>query len=466
MNPELQRRIWTDLTPGRLGFLLGVLALVFAVAWAISRPGDRVSAVGGVASALFVGLAVLWGGRNAGEAVAGDVRDRTWDLQRMSALSASQMAWGKFAGATLFVWIGAAVCLAAMAFAPATDLLGSAATPEGPGAKLFALWRSAGGAVLAQLAAFVAALLVLRRGVAGVRWSLVVSVGAALAVWSVVSGATSGPAVIAFDPETGALEGWRSVRWYGVTAPGPLFASVLIGLAVAVTALGAVRLLRRDLLERSDGLFLSGALLLTGVILGGLFDDAPLSLPGYAGAWLQIVGVALTAGAWAAAVIEPKDPRRLLRALDLSRAGRLRDAAALAPAFALPALLGLALMAPGAALVALAGPPDRSTDWALLPAVALFVVRDIAVIVGFSAGPRPEKGEFPALVLLGLSYAALGPLADALAQPARALFLPTVSGFGGAAFGLLAAATGATLACMFAVWRLRRRGQGAGLPET
>jgi hypothetical protein len=51
--------------------------------------------------------------------VSEEVRDRTWDWQRLSALTPWEMAWGKLAGATAFTWYGAAICLAALVLAGA-----------------------------------------------------------------------------------------------------------------------------------------------------------------------------------------------------------------------------------------------------------------------------------------------------------------------------------------------------------
>ena len=68
---------------------------------------------------MFVLLVHFWGARQSSEAVTEEVRDRTWDWQRLSALTPWAVAWGKLAGATAFTWYGAVICLAALAFAAA-----------------------------------------------------------------------------------------------------------------------------------------------------------------------------------------------------------------------------------------------------------------------------------------------------------------------------------------------------------
>lgn len=456
MNPELQRRIWTDVTPRRLGFLAIVLAVVLAVAWALPHPDDKVATVARTAAAIFFVLTVLWGGRNAGEAISADIRDRTWDLQRMSALSASSMAFGKFVGATLFVWIGALACVAVMAAAPATDLLDIAIAPEGPLPQLFALWRQVGSALLAQVAAFVAAILAMRRGVSGVRWSLVVSVGAALAVWSLLQAATSGFAAFRFD-ESGVLEGWSTSVWWGLDITVALFVSAIIVVYILLGALAAVRLIRRDMLERGDGLFLGIVAVITGVLFGGFAHEGSDTSNGLA-AGIGLAAAIVIAIAWVAAIIEPKDPRRTARTAALFRGGRIAEAVVTAPAFVVPLLAGaLALVV---FIVVGAAQGLEVAVLALPVCVLFFAIRDIALILGFCAGERPDKGEFPALVVLALSYVALGPLVSELARPAAAVFWPMTDSFPGIAgpiYGLMAAATPAILAVVWAAMRLQKR---------
>lgn len=119
MNPELRRNLWLELTTHRLIAMPGVLFLVFAM-FIATDTSNWPAAVFSTAVALFVLLVQLWGVRQASEAVTEEVRDRTWDWQRLSALSPWQMTWGKLAGATAFTWYGGAICLLAMGIAAAS----------------------------------------------------------------------------------------------------------------------------------------------------------------------------------------------------------------------------------------------------------------------------------------------------------------------------------------------------------
>lgn len=118
MNPELRRNLWLELTAHRLIAMPGVLLLVFAMFVAAEAP-HWAPGMFSTGTLLFVLLVHLWGARQSSEAVTEEVRDRTWDWQRLSALGPWQMAWGKLAGATAFTWYGGAICLAAMGIAAA-----------------------------------------------------------------------------------------------------------------------------------------------------------------------------------------------------------------------------------------------------------------------------------------------------------------------------------------------------------
>jgi len=150
MNPELRRNLWLELTLHRVVALpVGlVLAFMLAYSWARDDPNGSLATT---AVTFFIGFA-LWGAMHAGDAVIGEVRARTWDGQRMSAIEPWTMTWGKLVGAPAFAWLGALLCLFVFVlFSPSANTFGT---------MLFLL----SGAVLVQALALNGSVVAARRG--------------------------------------------------------------------------------------------------------------------------------------------------------------------------------------------------------------------------------------------------------------------------------------------------------------
>jgi hypothetical protein len=111
MNPELRRNLWLELSLHRLVAVPVALGLVLLLAYKLGE-ADPYPPMAATAMGLFIACA-MWGGVQAGDSVLGEVRARTWDGQRMSAIEPWAMTWGKLAGAPAFAWYGGALCLAA-----------------------------------------------------------------------------------------------------------------------------------------------------------------------------------------------------------------------------------------------------------------------------------------------------------------------------------------------------------------
>ncbi len=107
MNPELRRNLWLELTPRRVTTMTVFLVLIF---FASTLSGNLLTPAG-VAYDLYYFIVIVWGTWNAALSVVGEIRERTWDFQRLSALSAGEMTWGKLFGATALNWYGGVICL-------------------------------------------------------------------------------------------------------------------------------------------------------------------------------------------------------------------------------------------------------------------------------------------------------------------------------------------------------------------
>jgi hypothetical protein len=111
MNPELLRNLRIQLNPKRLVVMPVLIGLVLLAA-ALDQREDPLSFLYFCSGCLFGVICWFWGARCAGNAIVDELRDRTWDAQRMSAMTPWRMAWGKLAGSTAFQWYGGAFCLA------------------------------------------------------------------------------------------------------------------------------------------------------------------------------------------------------------------------------------------------------------------------------------------------------------------------------------------------------------------
>jgi len=108
MNPELQRNLWLEASPFRLVLIAGLVLLAFAAASVAPR---GIGSTSTVALALYWFFAVLWGTRSAALSVVAEIRERTWDGQKLSSIGPWEMVWGKLFGATSANWFGALLCL-------------------------------------------------------------------------------------------------------------------------------------------------------------------------------------------------------------------------------------------------------------------------------------------------------------------------------------------------------------------
>jgi len=120
VNPELQRNLWLELTPLRLIGMPAVLVATFILI-ALLAPDSRRETLVIFSLVLYGALVFLWGTRQASESVIIEVRDRTWDGQRMSSIGPWSMTWGKLFGSAVYPWYGGLLCLLSYAFLTGGD---------------------------------------------------------------------------------------------------------------------------------------------------------------------------------------------------------------------------------------------------------------------------------------------------------------------------------------------------------
>ena len=390
MNPEFQRNLWLEAGSRRLAWTAVVLAAVFGAAVLVGGQ-FTLRAVGTAGIVVFLAAGLVWGPRVAGRAVADEVVQRTWDFQRLSALSAWEMTWGKLFGAASLSWIAA---LTGLVLATVAAML-----TGGEGKAIQAAVSGLGAAVLLQAGSMALALVGVRRAraegrVAGFRFTFGGLVGLVL-----VLSALARVLPIRGQGLGGPLEwmgaGFGEVAWWGVAVPSGWFMALSLPAFAGWAVVAAWRLMRLELQMENFPWAWPLFVLFAGVWAAGLVDA------GWA-ARFAVAGAVFAACAYASAFAEPADRVRLRQFAGALGRRDLMGAAYLAPAAIAPVKLAL-LAVVGVAL----SPPDpggRDPSALLALAAFAFLLRDLGVIAYFRFGPRPARGDFGAVLGLFLAY--------------------------------------------------------------
>jgi len=413
MNPEFRRNLWLELTPRRVLLMVIVLGLAFFAA-ALSGGTDYRPAW--VAEMAYYFIVVIWGSRNAALSVVGEIRDRTWDGQRLSSLSASGMTWAKLFGSTIYNWFGGAICLVVIA---ASQFVHKGQFVAG----LDVVYFLALG-VISQAVALLASLVAVRRRQSHSRFGLflyqVAGIVAALVVVFLWKAADPTGSFITHKPAS------DFVQWWGRNLDARPFFLVTLALFTGWTLVGCYREMRVELKMRNGPLVWAAFLLFMGVYVAG-FDAwlAPVTATsGWDAVALRLALAASTyAGlSYAMILLEPKD-RVLYRWLggELAK-GRVAGF-----------LLGLqgwmmSYLATLVVVVALIIGLCRGgllADTAVIASAFAFLTRDIAIFVLFQTLPGRRRGDFAAVAVLFALYLLIPAILRGLGlEEVLAFFLP------------------------------------------
>jgi hypothetical protein len=403
MSPELRRNVWLEFTPSRVILMTSVLGLVALAVYLIS--GRHFTPLAPVGVAGYVFITIFWGSRNAARSVIGEIRERTWDFQRLSAVSPVSMTVGKLIGATSYTWYGG--LLALLIATPGLTRVMDA----GEVAASLALLISCG--LLAHAVALGSALAIARRRRADARLSVLPHQAAALAAAIAPSWLIGAFGRRWFDFET-----IREVSWYGAAYGALEFTAIATLLFAAWAVVGSWREMRLELMETNRPLFWPLFLLFLALFLAGFGGGGSVGLA------LAYVGV--HAATMISLIAEPKNAvelRSFGSAVANGGIGRIvTGLPAYGWAFAAALILAVALE--------IAGPARTWNGQMVGGGVAMaalgFLARDIAVFHVFHAKPRQTRGDFAGLVTLALLYVLGGAVASAIDEPAfSALVAPT-----------------------------------------
>jgi hypothetical protein len=385
LNPELQRNAWLELGPHRRIAGPAVLLLVFALFGAGGEAGDWRARLVGPAYVLSFVILYLYGAHQAAESVAEEVRDRTWDLQRLSALGPGAMTVGKLFGAPMFAWYLGIPCLVVLAFA-------SSAVPNAPNPGWLVVTYAA-GAIAVHGASIGLALQEARREArAGRRLGvLVMLLPLLLAMWVLPLA------------DRGAAQG---LAWHGRYFDGLTFLALSACAFAAWAAFGAYRGFCRELQVRTLPWAWPGFALFLAFWLAGFASEGG----GFARAFTGFGLLAALGATYLALYSEPTtamEIRRVSAAFARGDAVRAMEEMPLWPttlvlAFAFALAAPLAWQGFGESL-GLDGWRELTDYVARAPlALVLAALRDGAILVFFASAARPRR-----VVTTALLYAAL-----------------------------------------------------------
>lgn len=445
MNAEFRRNLWLEFGVHRLLAAPLVLALVFGLFAANVSPGeDWRAAVYPVAVSLSVLVLLVWGTRQASMAVSDELRDRTWDLQRLSALGPWSMTWGKLAGATVFPWYVGGLCLLALA---ATS--GGSRGPLPPGRLVLGIVAAA---VAMHGAALASSLAAARRdpGAPGRSGTLALVAVLFAILWTVPL----------LEPAAAGVP----VRWYGATIERMTF---IAGSAVAFAGWGvfaAWRAMCRELQVRTLPWAWPAFPVFAAGWLAGLADAGQFG-PAQAFVAFGIAGcvVATYVGLFTDLTTASVARRVLVRA----RAGQWRRALEELPVWT--ASLALALVFALAAPFAFRGEGEGPAvgAWMELRRIAahaplafvFLAARDCAIYCFFAIAPRPRRVDAVALLYIVLASWLVPGVLEAVGLAGAAWLLMPLESAGGPSAAVVLGVQ-AAIAWAVVAWRWRRHHGG------
>jgi hypothetical protein len=454
MNPELTRNLWIELTPRRLLWLPVTLGLVFL---AVSLTADApLQAMGRVARWLFYFLVVFWGTRTAAEAVVGEIRERTWDGQRLSVLHPSELLWGKLLGATSFQWFGGLICLALIVLArfEARGLAEALAT--------LGYFLTVG--LFAQSASMFASLVAVRRRASHTRLDVVLYQAVGLVTAWAAATLWDRSYVAQLVALTGPLGGRDTLLWHDLRIPAQAFYLASLVTFLGWSLLGNLTLLRSELQVRTGPLPWTAFVLFMIVYLTGFAPELGLTAAGMPSSQLIVALVVAAALSYAAILLEPKDPvlyRWLLAAASRGRFDRVIGGlqgwmVAFLILSALTAYFALTYERPRADLFG-----NLYFVKTEVLAAYFFVARDLGIFLFCNLAPRARYGDFAAAVALASLYLVLPTILTGVGLGEfLAFFIPNPEG--SAKLSILAPAAEAAFVWIGVAGRLRGLTRPAG----
>ncbi|MBI1920774.1 MAG: hypothetical protein HYS23_06795 [Geobacter sp.] len=415
VNPEFRRNIWLEVTPNRLAGMPLVLFAMILLAYVTDdyKFADSVSAM---ATGLFYIISLIWGTRLASESVMTEIRDHTWDGQRMSAISPWALSWGKLFGSTIYTWYGALICL---------FVTGASATGKDPGEVLKSLLLLALASLFSQAVSLLASLMAIQK-----ERKYNKSQSTAFLVLGIVAAT---PFLIATADYKAPLE------WFGTRYERLDFILATLFFSTLWALVGIYHLMRVELQLKNRPWVWYGFMFSLMGYMAGFFYAMPFTgtkvpeeaSPPLIAAYFMAVAITYFMG-----FAERKDFLSLRALLGLATAGMWGRFMERSPrwilAIPVPVATGLALM-----LSALSVAPGASygSAWFVLASI-FFMLRDLGIMLFCNLGKSARRADMLTILYLGLLYGVIPFILKAMgAESTIHFFFPQSKG--GAYLGAL-----------------------------
>ncbi len=442
MNPELLRNAWLTLSPQRLLMMPLVLGLIgLAVHLTADNFDASALALKEFGEGAYGIIVIIWGTWLAGRSVVGEINDRTWDGQRMSAIRPFSMVVGKLFGATLFTWYGGLMCLG-LVFVTTSSI-------SGVGVAISDVLSLLAVGVFGHAVALFASLLAVRRSLAGRSFGVfgffavgLLAAWIAQGIWSSVRLADM-------------FEAAPEVTWFGMMFDAVPFTLVSLGLFLFWAVVGAWRLMREEL-QYATGptAFILFLLTMMGYWAGYAGDTVGFAAGSVESARLYVAAFVAALLTYLTVLLDAKDGVTLRWIGARASEGRLGAALGRLPSWGWSLLAAIVMTV----IVILFTDPlvlrenfdfEREFNFdgdseiltfegigpvnfdsrALLLAALFFLIRDVGIVLAFSVGTPGGRGGLAAIVTLLVLYFVLPVIVSVwtLSTTWLSVFMPTVT---------------------------------------
>jgi len=403
MNPEFQRLLTLEFSLGRLIGMPLFLGVIFCLTF-LNDNHQFGKATAGAAVFLYIVIVLFWGAKQSAESIFDELRNRTWDIQKTSAISPWSLTWGKLFGSNIFNWYGGLICMGVFTISAADEHISMAW-----------LYAISGGLFVQSL-------------------SLLVSVFALRKKQTFNSAVSYLIVIIALSmlmPMMGLsyTDASNSISWYGnqINSRYFLSGSLILGCFWMIT--GIYRLLAEELQIRTLPWVWLGFIVFCCVYLGGLFAGVDYPYQLYNSRLFLLISFAVCSTlTYILLFIDKNNPmvaRKLIVYFKQQQWQRFLEEI---PCW----LLSLLIAFPCSILLSIffffdTGEIQKVSFYPLV--FFLFMLRDIAIVLFFSYAANPKRALGLSLLYMTFLYAFIPALSSSLgASMIQKIFLPFLFG--------------------------------------